>query len=358
MGWLLFGALLVLVGIGMVFGPWGIALVIGAVLMLAAAAHLQEKEREKAILRRFEHRQQEQERWRLENMTNEELEEEARIASLTDEEYEAEFGDDNDASEEEPDDANSPALTGDLSATLEHDEAGHDLAHRFTQVMQWRERVGSPAWRRRAARELSPTEHEAFLFYASALKELSPTEHEAIRHEWERFNAARAKAFERSNIRAFLSALFLGAGGFGLFFVAMSLILQVSMADVTASVLDALGMWGALWIGLHVIGIIWLIICIVRGIASGLVFTPEPDKRSAEEIAWARSYNRLDIIFSFVFFLGLNEILDAISPPSVEHPIFVMPLWLAIPLTLLSVYGFFHLGRLRDLRGDRVDSRK
>lgn len=96
-----------------------------------------------------------------------------------------------------------------------------DPAERFALIGKWPERIGSAEWRKRAAKELSSTEHEAFLFYAGTLEGLNHPEHEAVSREWERFNAERAKTFRERTMMRSVVELVDGAAGavstFGVF---------------------------------------------------------------------------------------------------------------------------------------------
>jgi hypothetical protein len=49
-------------------------------------------------------------------------------------------------------------------------------------------------------------------------------------------------------------------------------------------------------------------------------------------------------VLLLTFGVGLNECLDALTPPLVEHPMFVLPAPLAIVLMFVGVIGILLLG--------------
>lgn len=89
------------------------------------------------------------------------------------------------------------AMSVGSDAASKRKKTGRDPDYLFTLIKKWPERVGSPEWRKRARKELDPTEHEAYLRHAWSAEELSQKEFGTIYGEWDAYSTARAKKLQR-----------------------------------------------------------------------------------------------------------------------------------------------------------------
>lgn len=72
-----------------------------------------------------------------------------------------------------------------------------DLDERFRLIRQWPEQVGSRAWRKRAAKELSSAEVEYYFPHVLRREELSEAERTSIFNAWQAFYSVRDKQHQR-----------------------------------------------------------------------------------------------------------------------------------------------------------------
>lgn len=86
---------------------------------------------------------------------------------------------------------------GQLATSDQTEPSDDDLDERFRPVRQWPEQVGSRAWRKRAAKELSSAEVEYYFPHVLRREELSEAERTSIFNAWQAFYAARDKQHQR-----------------------------------------------------------------------------------------------------------------------------------------------------------------
>lgn len=244
----------------------------------------------------------------------------------------------------------------------ETEPSDDDVSARFELVRQWPERIGSPAWRKRAAKEMSSPEIEWFFYETLQLEDLGEAERTSIFQEWECFNGTRARLSKRKRI---LSGLIEGVdtlGGVISFFGLVGLVGWL----FAPGVLDDPNF--ALWMYFHwAVALVWAISLVIRlpkfirdwrarragdkidfdRMKQEVVYVDggfqqgEYVPKSADEIAMEKTIgwgHNVFFAFTVIGFAG-----------AIHEPNRILPLWLAIVLMILGVIGTLLLARLQTL---------
>ena len=243
------------------------------------------------------------------------------------------------------------------------DRSDDDFDGRFTAVRQWREPVGSRAWRRRAAKELESSQIELFLVETLQRENLSDPERASVFERLQAFNATRHKEHQRT---AFLKGAIEVADALGGVISLFGVVGLVSLFFVSSLLHDP---YFATWMYFHwAVALVWGISLAVRlptfvrewraqragpkidfarmkqevVYVNGQYLPGEYIPKSANEIAMEKTISRGFDVFLVVIVMGGVGALDNAASR-------LVPFWLALASLFLGVVGTVLMVRLRTL---------
>jgi hypothetical protein len=242
------------------------------------------------------------------------------------------------------------------------DPSDDEVYARFELVRQWPEQLGSLAWRKRAAREMSPPEIEWFFHDTLQLEDLGEAERTSIFQKLEHFNAARGR---RSIRKRLLSGLIEGMDALGGIFSLFGFVGLVGLVFAPGLLDDP---YFALWMYFHWgVALVWAVSLVIRlpkfirdwrtrragdkidfhrmkqevVYVDGRFQQGEYVPKSADEIAMDKTIGwGLNVFFAFTL-IGFAG--------AIHEPNRVLPFWLAIVLMILGVIGALLLVRVQTL---------